>query len=178
VGYVDDTAGPGWRGSSHSATSDRLDSSHPDPCSLAFSGTFEHSLDAKNRLTVPSRFRAQLSGPVFLVRGTDPCIRVYPGAHYEHQVAQALAGRNPMSPQYMHLSRYFNSRMTATELDGAGRLTLTAGQMEHAQITGRETMIVGAGDALEVWDRAVWTRHEAELDAEIPDLLAALDHSA
>ena len=43
---------------------------------MAFHGTFEHSLDAKNRLTVPARFRAALSGGVFLVRGVDPCISV------------------------------------------------------------------------------------------------------
>jgi MraZ protein len=47
---------------------------------LAFHGTFEHSLDAKNRLTIPAKFRAALAGKVFLVRGADPCISLYPEA--------------------------------------------------------------------------------------------------
>ena len=51
-------------------------------CALAFHGTFEHSLDAKNRLTIPAKFRAALAGKVFLVRGVDPCISVYPEATY------------------------------------------------------------------------------------------------
>ena len=43
---------------------------------LAFHGTFEHTLDAKNRLTVPSKFRAALARTVFLVKGQDPACRV------------------------------------------------------------------------------------------------------
>ena len=60
VGYLRHReAGPGWRGSSHSATSDRL--TLPSwTCALAFHGTFDHTLDAKNRLTVPSKLRAAL----------------------------------------------------------------------------------------------------------------------
>ena len=44
-----------------------------------FHGTFEHTLDAKNRLTVPSKFRSTLAGTVFLVKGAEPCLSVYPG---------------------------------------------------------------------------------------------------
>jgi MraZ protein len=38
---------------------------------LAFTGTFDHNLDAKNRLTIPSKFRTVLSGGVYLVRGVE-----------------------------------------------------------------------------------------------------------
>ena len=66
---------------------------------MAFHGTFEHSLDSKNRLTVPSRFRSALSGKVFLVRGVDPCISLYPEATYTGLTEAALSGLNPFSPQ-------------------------------------------------------------------------------
>src|SRR3954449_9813264 len=78
-------------------------------CALAFHGTFEHSLDAKNRLTVPAKFRAALAGKVFLVRGPDPCISLYPEATYSTLTTAALEGMNPFSAQARELKRLFHS---------------------------------------------------------------------
>ena len=89
---------PGWRGSSHSATPDRLTISLPDSCALAFTGTFEHTLDAKNRLTIPSKFRAELSKGVYLSRAMTNCISLYPAATYTEMADAALAQvSNPLS---------------------------------------------------------------------------------
>jgi MraZ protein len=145
---------------------------------LAFHGTFDHSLDAKNRITVPSKFRSLLAGKVFLVRGSEPCLSVYPEAEYTEITQQSLAGLPKLSPQYKQLSRLFNSRADNVELDGAGRLTLQAHHLEHAGIAGRETVIAGAGDCLEIWDRAAWERYDAELTAQAPELTASLGHPA
>jgi len=145
---------------------------------LAFHGTFEHSLDAKNRLTVPSKFRTALSGTVFLVQGADPCVSVYPGTVYEGLARQALSGLNPLSAQAKQMSRFFYGKADDVELDGAGRLTLAAKHLEHAGIQSREAVITGAGQCLEIWDRATWERYDAELIAHAPDLTAALGHPA
>jgi MraZ protein len=122
---------------------------------LAFHGTFEHSLDAKNRLTVPSKFRAALAGKVVLVRGVDPCISLYPEATYTAMTQAALSGLNPFSPQARELKRMFYGAATDTELDSAGRVMLTPRHLEHAGI-GREVVIAGAGGCLELWDRSGW----------------------
>ena len=55
-----------------------LPSASRSTCALAFTGTFEHTLDAKNRLTIPSKFRADLSKGVFLSRAMDNCVSLYP----------------------------------------------------------------------------------------------------
>jgi MraZ protein len=142
---------------------------------LAFHGTFEHSLDAKNRLTVPSRFRAALAGKVFLVRGPDPCISLYPEATYSELTQSALAGLNPFSTQVRELKRFFHSNATDTELDSAGRVMLTPRQLEHAGID-REVVITGAGDCLELWDRSSWEEYDRDLSQRAPDLTASLGH--
>ena len=58
---------------------------------MAFNGNFEHTLDAKHRLTVPSKFRTQLAGPVFLVKGVDRCISVYPEKTYSALTGDGIA---------------------------------------------------------------------------------------
>jgi MraZ protein len=144
---------------------------------LAFHGTFEHSLDAKNRLTIPAKFRAALAGKVFLVRGVDPCISVYPEQTYTGLTQAALAGLNPFSPQARELKRMFYGNATDTELDSAGRVMLTPRQLEHARI-GREVVITGAGDCLELWDRSAWEAYDRDLSERAPDLTASLGHPA
>ena len=144
---------------------------------MAFRGTFEHSLDAKNRLTVPAKFRAALAGKGFLVRGVDPCISLYPESTYTALTESALAGLNPFSPQARELKRVLFANATDVELDSAGRVMVPPRYREHAGID-RDVVITGAGDCLELWDAATWTAYDSDLTERAPDLTAGLGHPA
>ena len=141
-----------------------------------FHGTFEHTLDAKNRLTVPSKFRSTLAGTVFLVKGAEPCLSLYPAETYDAMAQAALAQMNPLSSQKREFSRLFYANAMSMELDGAGRIMLPAKFMEHAGISGREVVVAGAGDCLELWDRATWESYDADLAQRAPELTASLGH--
>jgi MraZ protein len=143
---------------------------------LAFHGTFEHSLDAKKRLTVPSKFRSALAGKVFLVK-TEGCLSLYPGETYEQITQSALANINPLSSQARELKRLFHARATDTELDGAGRVVLSAELLGHAGIE-REVVIAGAGDCLELWERSAWQAYEVALASRESELTRSLGHIA
>ena len=144
---------------------------------MAFNGNFEHTLDAKHRLTVPSKFRTQLAGPVFLVKGVDRCISVYPEKTYSAMTDAALSGLNPFSPEARELRRFFHGYAADVELDSAGRVMLPSSHREHAGID-RQVMIVGAGDSLELWDLATWKDYDSDLTARAPDLTSSLGHPA
>jgi MraZ protein len=143
-----------------------------------FHGTFDHTLDAKNRLTVPSKFRSTLAGTIFLVKGGEPCLSVYPAETYEAMAKAALAGMNPLSPQGREFNRLFYTNAMSMELDGAGRIMLPPRFMEHVGIASRDVVVAGAGDCLEVWDRTRWEAYDAELAQRAHDLTASLGHPA
>ena len=132
---------------------------------MAFHGTFEHTLDAKNRLTMPAKFRTALAGKVFLVRSEDPCIALYPGELYEALAREALKDVNPLSKEGKRERRRLHAFADDLELDGAGRVTLQPKHLEHAGITSRDVVITGAGDSLELWHPDTWSSYEAELTA-------------
>jgi transcriptional regulator MraZ len=143
---------------------------------LAFSGTFEHTLDAKNRLTIPSKFRAELSKGVYLSRALPNCVSLYPAATYTEMADEALKQvRNPLSQQGRELRRVLYGSALETELDSAGRVMLTSRYLEHAGI-GREVVITGVGDCLELWDRSTWEAYDTDLAARTPDLTESLGH--
>ena len=144
---------------------------------MAFTGTFEHTLDAKNRLTIPSKFRAELSKGVYLSRALPNCVSLYPAQTYTEMADAALAQvRNPLSQQGRELRRVLYGSALETELDGAGRVMLTPKFLEHAGI-GREVVITGVGDCLELWDRSTWEGYESDLTARASDLTESLGHT-
>jgi MraZ protein len=144
---------------------------------LAFHGTFDHTLDAKNRLTVPSKLRTAFAEGAFLVRSTEKCISLYPSATYSAQTEAALSGLNPLHPNARELRRYFHSNASQVELDSAGRVMLSARQLQHAGID-RDVVVIGAGDCLELWDPSTWAAYDQDLTARAPDITASLGHPA
>ena len=85
---------------------------------------------------------------------------------------------NPLSAQARELRRFFFANAMEVELDGAGRVMLPARFMEHAGIASREVVVAGAGECLELWDRAAWETYDADLTQRAPDLTASLGHPA
>jgi MraZ protein len=144
---------------------------------LAFTGTFDHNLDAKNRLTIPSKFRAALAGGVYLVRGVEKCVSLYPRTTYEQIAQETLKGINPLSTQGRELRRVLYASALETELDSAGRVMLSPKFLEHAGIA-REVVITGVGECLELWDRSSWEDYDNDLTARAPDLTESLGHPA
>ena len=143
-----------------------------------FHGTFDHTLDAKNRLTVPSRFRSALAGTVFLIKGAEPCLSLYPAETYDAMAQAALAEMNPLSSQKRDFARLFYANAMSMELDGAGRIMLPTRFMEQVKIKSRDVIVAGAGDCLEIWDRERWETYDADLAQRAPDLTASLGHPA
>ena len=144
---------------------------------MAFHGTFDHTLDAKNRLTVPSKLRTAFAEGAFLVRSTEKCISLYPSTTYSSLTEAALSGLNPLHPQARELRRYFHSNASQVELDSAGRVMLSGRQLEHAGID-RDVVVIGAGDCLELWDPSTWAAYDQDLTARAPDITASLGHPA
>jgi MraZ protein len=142
---------------------------------LAFRGHFEHSLDAKNRLSIPARYRAAFSGGVVLAKDPEPCLTVWPAETHESIIQRALGGLNPMGRDYRRLSRFFQGNSFEVELDASGRVVLPPPLLGYAGI-GKEVVVVGVGDHLEVWDRERWTTEQADLDSQIEEVTEQLGH--
>ena len=118
-------------------------------------GEFEHTIDDKNRLTLPARFRQSFADGVVITRGIDPCLAVFTKEGWEDFSSSRLAGLDRFSREAREMRRYLFSATVESELDKQGRVTLPAGLMAKADL-GREVIVAGAGDCLEVWDREAW----------------------
>jgi len=123
-------------------------------------GEYEHTIDDKNRLTLPSRFRQSFAEGVVVSRGIDACLDVYTRQAWEGTMASRLADLDPFTRENRQLRRALFSSGSEADLDKQGRVTIPAGLLKKASLT-RDVVVVGVGDHLEVWDRKAW-RDEIE----------------
>jgi transcriptional regulator MraZ len=140
---------------------------------MAFRGTFDHTLDEKNRVTVPAKFRSALSEGIVLAKGVEACIEVWRPGDYDAYTDTVVGDRNPFSPEARQLTRFMAANAHDTELDTAGRVGIPDFLRQHAGL-GKEVVVAGAGDRLEVWDKAAWADQNASLTKTVPDIAAAL----
>jgi MraZ protein len=126
-------------------------------------GEYDHSLDDKNRLTLPARFRQSFSDGVVLARGMDGCLAVYTREGWETFVESRLAVLDPLSKESRQMSRFMFAGASETELDRQGRVMVPAPLVEHAALE-REIVVAGVRDHLEIWDRAAWRKQLKEVE--------------
>lgn len=144
---------------------------------MTFRGTFDYSLDAKNRLTVPARFRAALAEGVVLAKGLERCVTLWTPSGYDAYTRRALEGFHPLSREAQQLTRFFAANSLDTELDAAGRVMIPGFLLEHAGLS-KEVVVTGAGNALEIWDRRTWADYNAALASAVSDITASLGNTA
>ncbi|HZQ04047.1 MAG TPA: division/cell wall cluster transcriptional repressor MraZ [Gaiellaceae bacterium] len=125
-------------------------------------GQHEHSLDDKNRLTLPARLREQLGDRVVVTAGLDGCLNAYSEAEWERQVLR-IRELDPLSRESRMMQRYFFANAVTGDLDKQGRIVLPASLLEQAGIE-RDVTVAGVYDHLEIWDRARWREHRSELE--------------
>ena len=135
-----------------------------------FLGEYDHTLDEKNRLTLPAKFRAATAGGIVLTRGLDSCVEAYPAADWTALVAQRLGGLDPLSRETRVLERFYYSGAVEAQPDKQGRVMLPPPLIEHAAL-GREVVVVGMRGRIEIWDRAAWR-------AQIKEVMGSAEHVA
>ncbi|MDQ3066264.1 MAG: division/cell wall cluster transcriptional repressor MraZ [Actinomycetota bacterium] len=138
-----------------------------------FFGEYEHTIDDKNRLTLPSRFREALAGGVVLTRGLDDCLAAYTRADWDTMVATRITPLDPFSKEARDLKRFFFSAASDAEIDKQGRVLVPPALHRHAKL-GREVVVAGVDDHLEIWDRAAWANHVALIEGSADDVAERL----
>jgi MraZ protein len=150
---------------------------------IAFRGTFEHALDAKHRLTIPSKFRAALAGGVVLAASMETTetaprsMSIWTPEAYDEYTTAALAGINPLSPKARDLKRFFFNYSHDTELDSAHRVMIPPMLMDYAGL-GKEVVVTGSGECLEVFDRTAYAAYSSDVLIRVPDIAASLGDTA
>ena len=120
---------------------------------VMFMGEYHQKIDDKSRLTIPAKLRNELGNNFIVTRGLDGCLFIYKKETWEKIVNnyQTL----PNVKEARNFMRFFLSGATTIDCDKQGRINITQPLINHANLN-KDTVIIGVGDRLEVWDSAKW----------------------
>ena len=136
-------------------------------------GAHEHTIDDKNRLTLPAKFRQAFKDGVVVTRGLDRCLYAYRREDWARLVESRLAPLDPLGKEGRQMHRYFFAAAAEADLDKQGRVMVPVALIEYAQL-GREVVVAGVNDRLEIWDREAWRRELAEIEGSAEDVAERL----
>jgi MraZ protein len=126
-------------------------------------GEYEHTIDEKNRLTLPAKFRQEFVDGVVVTRGIDGCLNAYTRGDWQRLVEDRLRSLDTLNREVRLVQRFFFSGAVEAELDKQGRVMVPSALMESANLQ-REVVVAGVYDHLEIWDRTAWRDHLKEVE--------------
>ncbi|MFM2330921.1 MAG: hypothetical protein RLZZ26_428 [Candidatus Parcubacteria bacterium] len=137
-----------------------------------FIGEYLHTLDPKNRISLPAKFRKDLGRAVVITRGLDRCLFVYPKKAWAKE-AESRAQHAGGTAAARGLARLFLAGAMEAEVDSAGRVLLADHLKSFAGLNSR-TVIAGVADRVEIWDEAAWKKYTAEIERDADSFAEAL----
>ena len=132
-----------------------------------FMGEYNHTIDAKGRLIVPSKFREILGDAFVVTKGLDGCLFVYDNEEWKlfEEKLRALPITNKEARQFV---RFFLAGATEAEVDKQGRILIPNVLREFAELI-KDVVLVGVGSRIEIWSKE---RFESETVFEDMDEIA------
>jgi MraZ protein len=130
-----------------------------------FLGEYTHTLDDKGRLTLPARWRQELSDGVVITRGLDPCLLIIPASRFEN-IARKMDQLGFNKSDARALSRYLFAKAIDDTPDKQGRVNIPQALREFAGING-DAMIVGVNNWIEIWSVGRYNDANAQLVSNV-----------
>lgn len=122
-----------------------------------FIGEYEHSLDSKNRIIIPSRFRAELGVDFIITKGLDKCLYIYTKDQWA--VLEDKLERLPLANKSARaFVRFFFSGANELNMDKHGRVLINQPLLKYASIK-KDVVSIGVSNRIEIWSRENWIEY-------------------
>lgn len=139
-------------------------------------GEYIHTIDEKNRISLPAKFRKEMGKKVIITPGLDQCLFIFTTAEWQH-VSRKLSDSDSDLSFLKRDQRSFNRNMfgqaSDVEVDSIGRI-LIPDFLKNKIKLGNTAALVGVKDRVEVWNEKVWSQYKAVAEKEMDQLAEKL----
>lgn len=133
-----------------------------------FIGEYNHSVDAKKRLALPSKFRKDLGKNIVVTRGLDKCLFVYPMKTWR-ELAQKLGTMPIGEAGTRSFVRLMLAGATDVNSDAQGRILLPEYLKEYAGVK-KDVVVAGLFNRLEIWDEKKWSAYKENAEKNTDEI--------
>ena len=123
-------------------------------------GEYEHSVDAKGRLIMPSKLKCDIGERFVVTKGLDGCLFAFSQEEWSNfeEKLKSLPLTNKNSRDFV---RFFLSGATECEIDKQGRFLISANLRQYAELL-KEVVIIGVATRIEIWNRDKWKKYSSD----------------
>lgn len=133
-----------------------------------FIGEYRHTLDSKNRVNMPSKFRDSLGGSFVMTKGLDNCLFVYSMDEWKN-IEDKLKGLPMTNKDARAFVRFFFAGATECEIDKQGRTLIPGNLKEFAKID-KDVVIIGVSTRIELWSLEEWNKFNSDANISYEDV--------
>ncbi|BDH61039.1 transcriptional regulator MraZ [Lysinibacillus sp. PLM2] len=133
-----------------------------------FMGEYQHSVDAKGRLIIPSKFREELGSTFVITRGLDNCLFGYPMDEWR-KLEEKLKQLPMTKKDARAFARFFFSGATEVEIDKQGRINIPTPLSTYAKLE-KECIVLGVSSKIEIWAKEAWESYFNEAEESFNDI--------
>lgn len=131
-------------------------------------GEYQHTIDLKGRMIVPSKFREGLGEAFVLTRGLDQCLFGYPMSEWK-TIEEKLKALPLTKKDARAFTRFFFSGATECELDKQGRVNIATPLLQYAKLE-KECVVIGVSNRIELWSKPIWEKYVAEQEDSFEEI--------
>lgn len=133
-----------------------------------FIGEYNHTLDPKNRVIMPSKFREQLGDSFVMTKGLDNCLFIY--SSQDWSIVEDKLKSLPMTNKDARaFVRFFFAGASECDLDKQGRMVIPNYLKDHANID-KELVIIGVSTRIEIWSKEEWNKFNSDANISYEDV--------
>ncbi|MEA5061518.1 MAG: division/cell wall cluster transcriptional repressor MraZ [Erysipelotrichaceae bacterium] len=138
-----------------------------------FFGSYVHTLDNKGRLVIPSKLRDEAGTRVYILKGFDGALSIYKSSDFDKMVEEI----NTLPFNKRNSRAYLRVQLASTcelDVDKQGRVQLPSQLLEKYGI-GKDVIVIGVGDHMEVWDKKTYEDYEKGVDKDFESIAEKIE---
>jgi MraZ protein len=135
-------------------------------------GEYKHTIDEKNRMSFPIKFRKEMGKTVVVTPGLDKCLFIFTLKEWA-RIAGKLADSSMLQADNRSFNRYLLGGATEVGVDPQGRILIPDFLKDRAGLKGK-VAVVGVHTRVELWDQVLWYTYKRGVEAKADSLAEKL----
>ena len=128
-------------------------------------GEYTHTIDDKNRVSLPSKFRSLMGRKIVITPGLDQCLFVFTVKEWEGIATKLSLNSSMLSSDMRSFTRYMFGGASEVEVDNIGRILVPDFLRECASLKNK-VVLIGVQNRLEIWNEKSWTDYKKQVEKE------------
>lgn len=135
-------------------------------------GEYQHSIDEKGRMIIPSKFREELGTEFILTRGLDQCVFGYPLNEWK-VIEEKLKSLPFTKKDARAFTRFFFSGAAECQLDKQGRVNIASPLRDYAKLE-KDCVVIGVSNRIEIWSKSIWEEYFSKSEDSFGEIAESL----